>query len=237
MNRRRALIGLAAAAVTSLAAGRAMAGTAVLPAEIAGGFAVPVTSLKVTTLRWKFRSTVPQKWDFSCGSAAVATLLTYHYNAPTSEESAIAAMYVRGDQAKIRREGFSLLDMKLYLEQRGFRADGFEATLEQIVEFGAPGIALVQDNGYRHFVVLKGVHDGKVLLGDPALGGRILKRADFERLWLNHIFFVIHSHRQLAAFNVAAQWQLAPSAVLGDAIRRDSLMGITLLRPDPARDF
>jgi hypothetical protein len=48
---------------------------------------------------------------------------------------------------------------------------------------------------------------------------------------------VIHSHRQLAAFNVAAQWQLAPSAVLGDALRRDSLMGITLLRPDPARDF
>jgi predicted double-glycine peptidase len=128
VNRRRALIGLAAA-VTSLAAGRAMAGTAVLPAEIAGGFAVPVTSLKVTTLRWKFRSTVPQKWDFSCGSAAVATLLTYHYNTPTSEESAIAVMYVRGDQAKIRREGFSLLDMKLYLEQHGFRADGFEATL------------------------------------------------------------------------------------------------------------
>jgi hypothetical protein len=25
--------------------------------------------------------------------------------------------------------------------------------------------------------------------------------------------------------------------VLGDALRRDSLMGITLLRPDPARDF
>jgi uncharacterized protein len=167
----------------------------------------------------------------------VATLLTFHYRAPTTEASAIEAMYVRGDTEKIRREGFSLLDMKQYLEQRGYRADGFEATLEQVVEFGAPGIVLVEDSGYRHFVVLKGVHDGKVLLGDPAIGARILKRADFERVWLGRIFFVIHSHRGLAAFNVAEHWQRAPHAVLGAAISRDSLMGITLLRPDPVRDF
>ena len=213
------------------------AATAELPAEVAGGFSVPVTSLRETTLRWKFRSTIPQQYDFSCGSAAVATLLTYHYGAPTSEAAAIQVMYARGDQLKIRREGFSLLDMKLYLEQRGFRSDGFEATLEQIVGFGAPGIVLMQDNGYRHFVVLKGVRGSKVLLGDPALGGRILERADFERLWLGHIFFVIHSHREQAAFNVAAQWQLAPSAVLGDALQRDSLVSITLMRPDRQREF
>jgi predicted double-glycine peptidase len=227
----------ALALLACLGPAAAHGGTALLPAEVAGGFAVPVTSLKETTLRWKFRSTVPQRFDFSCGSAAVATLLTHHYNAPTSEQSAIEAMYVRGDRVKIQREGFSLLDMKLYLEQRGYRADGFEATLEQIVEFGAPGIVLMQDNGYRHFVVLKGVHDGKVLLGDPAVGARILKREDFERLWLNHIFFVIHSHRQQAAFNVPAQWHIAPSAILGSALDRQSLMSITLLRPDPLRDF
>jgi predicted double-glycine peptidase len=213
------------------------AGTALLPAEVAGGFSVPVTSLKEINARWKFRSTVQQRYDFSCGSAAVATLLTYHYGAPTSEESAIQAMYARGDQTKIRREGFSLLDMKLYLEQHGYRADGFEATLEQVVEFGAPGIVLVEDNGYRHFAVLKGVQDGRVLLGDPAIGARILKREEFERVWLGRIFFVIHSHRQNVAFNVPEHWQRYPRAVLGDAISRESLMGITLLRPDPQRDF
>lgn len=235
MIRRNTLAGAVALAV--LLADQAVAGSAILPAEVAGGFSVPVRSLKESTLRWKFRSTVQQKYDFSCGSAAVATLLTYHYRTPTTEEAAIEAMYVRGDRTKIQREGFSLLDMKLYLERHGFRADGFEATLEQVVEFGAPGIVLVQDNGYRHFVVLKGVHDGRVLLGDPAIGARILKREDFERAWLNRIFFVIHSHRDIAAFNVPAQWQTGPRAVLGDAISRDSLMGVTLLRPDPRRDF
>lgn len=215
----------------------ARAATADLPTAIAGGAAVPVTSLKDMTARYRYRSTIHQKFDFSCGSAAVATLLTYHYDTPTSEEEAIRFMLIAGDQAKIQREGFSLLDMKTFLEARGFHADGFEATLDQVVQFGAPGIALVEDNGYRHFVVLKGVRDGRVLLGDPAVGARVLARADFERLWLNHVFFVIHSHRKQALFNVAAQWRLAPSMVLGEALNRRSLAGITLLRTNRVTDF
>jgi predicted double-glycine peptidase len=224
-------------ALVALSPGRVSAATADLPADIAGGFSVPVVSLKETMARYRFGSTIHQKFDFSCGSAAVATLLTYHYETPVSEEDAIRVMFSRGDQLKIQREGFSLLDMKNFLEGRGFQADGFEATLEQIVQFGAPGIALIEDNGYRHFVVIKGVHDGKVLVGDPAIGGRILPRRDFERLWVNHVFFVIHSHREQAHFNVVAQWQLTPRAVLGDAISRESLAGITLLRTNRATDF
>lgn len=230
---------LAAVALLALAgsAPSAAQSSAVLPGEIAGGFSVPVESFKQTMQRSRFRSTVQQQYDFSCGSAAVATLLTHHYATPTSEEEAIRAMFARGNQEKIRAEGFSLLDMKTYLAQRGFAADGFEATVEQIVQFGAPGIALIQDNGYRHFVVVKGVRDGALLLGDPALGGRILSRAEFERVWVNHVFFVIHSHRERARFNVPAQWQILPSAVLADAVSRQSLIAGTLLRLDRGREF
>jgi hypothetical protein len=126
--------------------------------------------------------------------------------------------------------------MKIYLESRGFRADGFEATLEQVVKFGAPGIVLIQDSGYKHFVVLKGVQKDMVLLGDPARGGRIVDRKEFESMWQGHIFFVIHSHRDVSQFNVASHWHTRPTAVLGDAINRESLMGITLLRRPPT-DF
>lgn len=232
-------IALAAGALLygALAPQAAAQATAALPSEIAGGFSVPVASFKETMARYRFRSTIRQQYDFSCGSAAVATLLTYHYGAATSEEEAIRAMFARGDQARIRTEGFSLLDMKIYLEARGFHADGFEATVDQIVQFGAPGIALIQDNGYRHFVVVKGVHEGRILLGDPAIGGRILSRMDFERLWVNHIFFLVHSHRDRARFNVPAQWQILPGAVLADAVSRQSLIAGTLLRLDRAREF
>ena len=212
-------------------------GAAELPAEFGGGYSVPVKSMKTLLGEIRFRTTVRQKYDFSCGSAAVATLLTHHYQRPVSEEDVIRVMYAKGDQAKIQREGFSLLDMKLYLETNGFQADGFEATVDQIVKFGAPGIVLVQDNGYKHFVVMKGVQNGKVLLGDPALGSRIITRENFEKIWVSHIFFVVHNNRELAQFNVPSHWYVRPAAFLSDAISRDSLAAITLLRPDPATDF
>ncbi len=41
-------------------------------------------------------------------------------------------MFERGDQAKIRKEGFSMLDMKRYLESLGLRADGFELPVDRL---------------------------------------------------------------------------------------------------------
>ena len=69
---------------------------------IGGRYAVKVTSLKEA----RFKATTRQQYDFSCGSAALATLLTYHYGYPVTEQSVFEEMFVRGDQAKIQREGF-----------------------------------------------------------------------------------------------------------------------------------
>ena len=84
-------------------------------------YAVKVTSLKEA----RFKATTQQQYDFSCGSAAVATILTHHYGYPVSEQAVFEEMFTRGNQEKIRREGFSLLDMKTYLSAHGFQADGF----------------------------------------------------------------------------------------------------------------
>src|SRR3546814_13412897 len=59
-----------------------------------------------------FRSVIRQRYDFSCGSAALATLLTYHYGAPTSEAMPFRAMWEKGDREAIRKVGFSMLDMR-----------------------------------------------------------------------------------------------------------------------------
>ena len=78
---------------------------------------------------------------------------------------------------------------------------------------------------------MKGVQNGRVLLGDPALGSRIMTREAFEKIWVSHIFFVVHNNREVAQFNVPSHWYVRPAAFLGDAISRDSLAAITLLRP------
>ena len=89
---------------------------------------VPVTSLKDI----KFQRTLRQQYDYSCGAAALATLLSHHYHTPTPEQDVFQQMYATGDQAKIHKEGFSLLDMQRFLATRGFRADGFKLPIEKL---------------------------------------------------------------------------------------------------------
>lgn len=181
-------------------------GTAPVLAETGRAYTFPVRTIKQIKHNLAFRTTVHQQYDFSCGSAAIATLLTHHYDQAVNEATVFQAMYASGDQAKIRVEGFSLLDMKRYLESHGYRADGVQVTADELTKAGVPAIALVSDSGYKHFVVFKGMQGSRVVLGDPALGTRIISREQFESLWVGGIFFVIRDHRDVARFNSPQDW-------------------------------
>lgn len=204
----------------------ARAGWVTLPGLMAGGHSL---SVKVASIKERrFMTTVRQQYDYSCGSAALATLLTYQYHDPLNEEAAFKAMWERGNQEKIQREGFSLLDIKEYLEANGYTANGYVAPLDKLVEVGVPAIVLIKDNGYNHFVVVKGMRGGKVLLGDPSAGSRIVPRADFEKMWMNGILFVITGKKEKAVFNARSDWQVLPGAPLNIAAGSDNLAGIGL---------
>jgi predicted double-glycine peptidase len=111
-----------------------------------------------------FRTVVRQRYDFSCGSAALATLLTYHYAQPTNETMTFSSMWKHGDQEAIRKAGFSMLDMRNYLGSVGLRAEGFRFDIEDFKKVRRPGIALMNLNGYKHFVVIKGITNNSVLV-------------------------------------------------------------------------
>ena len=92
-----------------------------LSRESGGDFSVSVLSW------WEipFRTVVRQRYDFSCGSAAVATILTHHYGRPTGEQEPFKAMWAKGDKELIRKVGFSMFDMKNYLTDLGYTTEGF----------------------------------------------------------------------------------------------------------------
>jgi len=145
-------------------------------------------------------------------------------------------MYRQGDQAKIRREGFSLLDMKRFLQTLGLEADGFEQPLSKLLEARLPAIVLINEGGYQHFVVIKGLRGERVLIGDPASGTRAMALADFRARWQSRLLFVIHNRLESARFNLAADWHAAPQAPLASGINRDGLAGVTLPAHGPG-DF
>lgn len=197
-----------------------------------GPLFVKVTSLKEA----RFKATTRQQFDFSCGSAAIATLLTYHYNYPVTEQAVFNEMFARGDQIKIRKEGFSLLDMKIYLEAHQFKADGFELPLEKLLESGLPAIVLIADKGYHHFVVIKGMRDGRILIGDPSSGTRAVSHGQFAAIWVNKLLFVIHNLQKQAQFNQDVDWRAAPSAPLSAGVSVEATNGLVYSKLGPG-DF
>ncbi len=223
---------LALGVLAGLCASPVQAAMLTLSGVAGGHYALQVTSLKEA----RFKTTRQQQFDFSCGSAALATLLTYQYDTPVTEQAVFEAMFERGDQEKIKREGFSLLDIKTYLSRLDFQADGFELPLSKLAESKLPAIVLVVDKGYHHFVVIKGLRDGRILIGDPSSGTRAVSQEAFEGLWQNKLLFVIHNKQSQAKFNEEADWKISPRAPLSAAIHLNNLFNASLPKFGPA-DF
>lgn len=226
----------AVALVAAVACAVGVALPAAAGAVAAGGrgyISVDVMSIKEA----RFKKVIRQQYDFSCGSAALATLLTHHYGYDLTEQEVFDSMILFGDEDKIRRYGFSLLDMKDYLEREGFSSNGFKAPLDAFVQAKVPGIALINAGGYLHFVVVKGVTRTEVLVGDPAAGMKTYPRAEFEAMW-NGVAFVIMNKTKMAeaSFNSPSAWKVRYAAPFGTALSRQSLSTFNQLLPRPG-DF
>jgi len=180
----------------------------------AGGF------YTVNVVSWRdipFRTVVRQQFDYSCGSAAIATLLRFHYGQSVREAEVFQAMYDRGDQARIRQVGFSMLDMRNYLNARAFQADGLRLSFERLAALQEPTIALITRRGYRHFVVVKGIRDNAVLVGDPTFGLQTYTRTEFLAMWNGVVLAVRHAPAGSPSpiYNDAAEWRPWAVAPLG----------------------
>lgn len=146
----------------------------------------------VATLRdLRYRDMVRQRYDFSCGSAALATLLNAGYGEDVSEPEMIRRMMVGTDPNRVVQQGFSMLDMKRYVESRGMKAQGFRVDAASLYRLRVPVIALLDLKGYKHFVVVKGAEAGRVFVADPALGHRVMNENDFTRGWNGIVLAVI----------------------------------------------
>jgi hypothetical protein len=190
-----------------------------------GAYHIPLTTFQ----ELKYRTVIRQKYDFSCGSAALATLLTYHYQIPTKETAVFSDMWEHGDKEKIQQDGFSMLDMQQYLARQGLQSNGYRSTLDRVVQADVPGLVLLNFGGYMHFVIIEGLKDGRVLVADPALGTRALNVAEFQKDW-NGIFFVVLNDPQKAraTFNRDTDWAAQPRSPLGLAQNGANLSNMLL---------
>ncbi len=82
------------------------------------------------------------------------------------------------------RQGFSLLDLKRYVDGLGYQGIGLgKLTIADLVE-KAPIIVPVNLQGFAHFAVFRGATDREVILADPAYGNVTMSVEKFMAGWI-----------------------------------------------------
>lgn len=165
---------------------------------------MPVTSV----LETRQQNIVLQQWELSCAAAALATVLRYQHGVPVTERSVALGLinrqeYLKNPELVRLRQGFSLLDLKRFVDGLGFEGIGLgQLAFSDLLEH-APIIVPVNLNGYPHFVVFRGATQNRVLLADPAFGNVTMSVSKFIDGWIyyrdiHHVGFVVTNSGTLA---------------------------------------
>ena len=135
---------------------------------------------------------VKQGYDYSCGSAALAILLNYYLGENLTERQVIQGLLHYGNAAQIeKRQAFSLLDMKKFVTELGYQAEGYKAELDDLKTLTSPCLLPISIMSYRHFVVFRGIHNGHIFFADPWRGDISFTLDDFYDCWYDKVIFVV----------------------------------------------
>jgi uncharacterized protein len=161
----------------------------------AGTQTAPVTLYHDFKSRAEFTDAhiVKQTYDFSCGSAALATLLNYYLGEKLTEQQVINGLLEYGDKKQIERlRAFSLLDMKRFVERLGYHGAGYKADVADLETLGKPCIVPMEIYGYQHFCVFRGIVQDHIFLADPSIGNISFPMETFRKMWQRNVIFVVN---------------------------------------------
>lgn len=174
------LLGALSAAAQPVSTGSGLRG---LDLQRRGG----VKSIK--ELRWD--KVVKQELDVGCGAASLATLLTHHFDFPTTEREMVDALWADASRGKpsdqalqiAQNLGFSLANMRNVVQKGGLVAAGFRVAPENLDKLRIPAITQIDVRGYKHFVVIRGTQNGRVYVADPRFGNMTYRLPAFVKVW------------------------------------------------------
>lgn len=140
----------------------------------------------------RFRNITRQAYDYSCGSAALTTVLEFYLGRKFQERQVMEGLLHYGESERIvERRGFSMLDMKRLVTALGYPAGGFKAEIEDLMELDHPAIVPIHHAGFKHFVVVRAIKDGRVYIADPSQGNITFTIERFKEKWDQNVLFVV----------------------------------------------
>ncbi|MEP6390550.1 MAG: cysteine peptidase family C39 domain-containing protein [Halioglobus sp.] len=150
----------------------------------------PSRPMFTTWIERRDRGVVKQSLDYSCGIAALATLLQLSFDIEASESSLLELLASRAKEWELaadwKERGVSLAILRKVANHYGVHAMGVVVSPAVFMKLQEPAIAFIDYRGSPHFTVIKPpLTDGRIDLADPSWGNRILTRWQFMPMFLN----------------------------------------------------
>ncbi len=150
-----------------------------------GFLALPVESKAITPYRdIRYQGVVGQTSYYTCGPAAIATLLIYYYGIETSEKEILElshqAIKDRGKNPEDGK-GINALALQQALAAKGISAQGMKISPQNLADyFNRGGVPLILHvtNPQLHYVLAVGMFGDWVVIADPSWGRKIIHLND-----------------------------------------------------------
>ncbi|PTQ89585.1 hypothetical protein C8N29_106116 [Agitococcus lubricus] len=140
----------------------------------------------------QFRNISRQAYDYSCGSAALTTLLNGYLGRQFTEKQIMDGLLKFGEYEKIvQRRGFSMLDMKRLVTALGHPSGGYKGSINDLKKLDHPAIIPIHYANFKHFVIVRKYKEGRFFIADPALGNISFPEARLEEIWDGNVMFVV----------------------------------------------
>ncbi len=202
---------------------RSLAWLALLPWSLCSPYAAGLGELSSMRQR-QMQQIERQTLDYSCGAAALAILLRLYFGQEIEEQDVLADLITRLPRDELAdriKAGFSMLDLKRSAQRLGYAAEGAMLTPEQATRLQGPVILLLHRGTLKHFVVLKGVREGRALLADSVRGHVRLPWHELLQEWHGETLIVGR-----AGFGLPHDHPLGLPASDGLAPERDSVRAL-----------
>ncbi len=137
---------------------------------------------------------VMQKRDYSCGAAALATVLRYYWDDNVTEDQVLLATLkiLTPEESKERiKNGLAISDLRLAAVEMGYLSTIGTLTFQQLSESKAPLVVGISPEGYKHFVVYRGTDCEFVYLADPIRGNIRVPVSEFVSQWQKNAVLVV----------------------------------------------
>ncbi len=136
---------------------------------------IPIVSWKVL----RDKKIEKQDKDYSCGSAATATILRSFYDLAVNEDDILDEVERIGDDGTA-----SFSDLGQAVKKYGFKGVGLSVSFKKLKSIKIPTIVYLRYRGDDHFSVIRGISEsGVVWLGDPSWGNRKFTEYQFRKMW------------------------------------------------------